>query len=461
MRKLSAWLELQACLKPVERISHQMIISQKTSELSTSEVRILSLASIGGALEFYDFVIFVFFANVIGKLFFAASLPDWVRQVQTFGIFAAGFLARPIGGVVIGHFGDTHGRKRMFTLSVLLMAIPTFLIGLIPTYQSIGVAAPLLLLLMRVLQGVAIGAETPGAWVFVAEHARRGRGGFAVGLLTGGLSFGILLGSLMATFLSLEFTQAQMAAGAWRIPFVIGGVFGFIAMWLRRWLKETPVFEEMRNRGRLSRELPLGVVLKNHGRAVVTSILSTWMLTAAIVVVILMTPSLLPKLFGIASGEAQSANLVATAALCISAVVVGAATDRFGVRRVAIPILLLLIASTYGLYRCAEATPGALLPIYASAGVGAGGVVLTPITMVHAFPTSIRLSGVSFSYNLAYALFGGLTPLLVSWLVHLDRSGPAYYVAAVTVVGLCATLMAPKHALSDVDTTAILDKHRV
>jgi len=461
MRKLSAWLELQACLKPVERISHQMIISQRTSELSTSEVRILSLASIGGALEFYDFVIFVFFANVIGKLFFAASLPDWVRQVQTFGIFAAGYLARPIGGVVIGHFGDTHGRKRMFTLSVLLMAIPTFLIGLIPTYQSIGVAAPLLLLLMRVLQGVAIGGEAPGAWVFVAEHARRGRGGFAVGLLTGGLSFGILLGSLMATFLSLEFTQVQMAAGAWRILFVIGGVFGFIAMWLRRWLKETPVFEEMRNRGRLSRELPLGVVLKNHGRAVVTSILSTWMLTAAIVVVILMTPSLLPKLFGIASGEAQSANLVATAALCISAVVVGAATDRFGVRRVAIPILLLLIASTYGLYRGAEATPGALLPIYASAGVGAGGVVLTPITMVHAFPTSIRLSGVSFSYNLAYALFGGLTPLLVSWLVHLDRSGPAYYVAAVTGVGLCATLMAPKHALSDADTTAIFDKHRV
>jgi len=242
---------------------------------------------------------------------------------------------------------------------------------------------------------------------------------------------------------------------------LIGGVFGFIAMWLRRWLKETPVFEEMRNRAKLSRELPLGVVLKNHGRAVVTSILSTWMVTAAIVVVILMTPSLLPKLFGIASSDAQTANLVATAALCISTVVVGAATDRFGVRRVAVPILLLLIASAYGLYRGAEAMPVALLPLYALAGFGAGGVVLTPIMMIHAFPTSIRFSGVSFSYNFAYALFGGLTPLLVSWLVHLDRIGPAHYVAAVTVVGLCATFMAPKHALSDVDTTAHFDKRRV
>lgn len=174
-------------------------------------------------LELYDFIIFVFFANVIGKLFFAASLPDWVRQAQTFGIFAVGYLVRPIGGIVIAHFGDMRGRKRMFTLSVLLMAIPTLLIGLLPTYQSIGVAAPLLLLTMRVMQGAAIGGEAPGAWVFVAEHARRERLGFAVGLLTSGLSFGILLGSLMATCLSRVFSLAQIAAGAWRIPFLIDG----------------------------------------------------------------------------------------------------------------------------------------------------------------------------------------------------------------------------------------------
>src|ERR1700751_2316027 len=139
------------------------MIPHKTRELSTSQVRVLLLASVGGALEFYDFVIFVFCATSIGKLFFASSLPDWARQAQTFGIFAAGYLARPIGGIVMAHFGDTRGRKRMFTLSVLLMAIPTLLIGLLPTYQSIGVAAPLLLLLMRLIQGIAIGGGAPGA----------------------------------------------------------------------------------------------------------------------------------------------------------------------------------------------------------------------------------------------------------------------------------------------------------
>jgi MFS family permease len=437
------------------------MISQKTQELSTSEIRVLWLASIGGALEFYDFVIFVFFATTIGKLFFASSLPDWVRQAQTFGIFAAGYLTRPIGGIVMAHFGDIHGRKRVFTFSVLLMAIPTLLIGLLPTYQSIGVAAPLLLLLMRIMQGVAIGGEAPGAWVFVAEHARRGRVGFAIGLLTSGLSFGILLGSLMATCLNQVFSQTQITAGAWRTPFLIGGMFGFIAMWLRRWLRETPVFEEMRKRARHSHELPLGVVLKSHPRAVITSFLATWMLTAAIVVVILMTPSLLPGLFGIAASQAQTSNLAATAALCISTVVIGAATDRFGVRRVAVPMLLFLTASAYGLYRGAETMPATLLPLYSLAGFGAGAVVLTPIVMIHAFPTSIRFSGVSFSYNSAYALFGGLTPLLVSWFAHLNRIGPAHYIAAVTVVGLGATLMAPRHALSETDALAHFDKARV
>jgi MFS family permease len=421
----------------------QTSYSPSLRPLTLAEIRTLALASLGGALEFYDFVIFVFFTAVIGKLFFSASLPEWMREIQTFGIFAAGYLARPLGGVVMAHFGDIHGRKRMFTLSILLMAIPTLLIGCLPTYHAAGVVAPLLLLAMRLLQGVAIGGEAAGGWVFVAEHARPQRVGLAIGLLTCGLSLGILLGSLVAVCLNAKFSQAEIASGLWRIPFLLGGIFGFIAMFLRRWLNETPVFEEMRRRAALSRELPLRVVLKSHGRAVATSVISTWMLTAAIVVVILMTPLLLQKLFGLAPREIQMANLVGAAALCLSTVAIGAATDRFGIRRVSIPILLLLIAATYGLYFGAEHAPSALLPLYALAGFGAGGVVLTPILMIRAFPPQVRFTGVSFSYNIAYAVFGGLTPLVVSWLARTDRFSPAHYIAVVTMLGLAATFMTP------------------
>lgn len=142
--------------------------------LNRQDYKTLTLAALGGALEFYDFIIFVFFAAVVGDLFFPADMPEWLRLVQTFGIFAAGYLARPLGGIVMAHFGDLVGRKKMFTLSILLMALPTLAMGLLPTYASIGIAAPLLLLLMRVLQGAAIGGEVPGAGSSLPNTCRAG-----------------------------------------------------------------------------------------------------------------------------------------------------------------------------------------------------------------------------------------------------------------------------------------------
>jgi len=416
---------------------------QNRRTISISDIRTLWLSSLGSALEFYDFIIFVFFTAAIGKLFFPFNLPDWLRQLQTYGIFAVGYLARPLGGIVMAHFGDRYGRKRMFTLSVLLMAIPTLLIGFLPVYKSIGIAAPLLLLLMRIMQGVAIGGEGPGAWIFVAEHARRGRTGLAIGLLTSGLTIGILLGSLMATGLNLEFSQDQILHSLWRLPFVVGGVFGFIALLLRRWLAETPVFEEMRLRAALSKEMPLRTVLRDYRKAVIASMAITWVLTAAIVVIILMTPLLLQKAFSLSMHDMQWASLAGTAALSLAVVAIGAATDKFGLSRVAMPVLFLLILTTYGLYLGTERMPSALLPLYILAGIGAGAAVLAPILIIRAFPPPVRFSGFSFSYNISYALFGGITPPLVSWIAHLNRINPAHYVAFVALVGMITILLAP------------------
>ncbi len=254
---------------------------------------------------------------------------------------------------------------------------------------------------------------------------------------------GLLLGSLTATSINLLLTPSQIADGFWRAPFLLGGVFGFIAMLLRQWLSETPVFEEMRKRAAISRELPLRAVLRAHRAAVVASMASTWMLTAAIVVVILMTPSLLQQSFGLAPGDTLLANLAGTAALCLSAVAVGMLTDRFGVRRVLAPMAVLLVAGAYALYIGAAQMPHALLPLYVLAGAGTGIVSLTPIVMVRAFPAAVRFSGLSFSYNVAYAIFGGVTPLFISWLSHLDRFAPAHYIAGVTLIGVAATLLAP------------------
>jgi MFS family permease len=408
--------------------------------LTMQDARTLALAALGGALEFYDFIIFVFFTAVIGQLFFPPDTADWLRQLQAFGLFAAGYLARPLGGIIMAHHGDRTGRKRMFSLSVFLMAVPTLLIGALPTYATAGYAAPLALLALRILQGAAVGGEVPGAWVFVSEHVPGRRVGFACGTLTSGLTLGILLGSLVATTVNKVYTPAQVQAFGWRVPFIVGGVFGFCSVFLRRWLAETPVFEEMRQRKALVEELPLKAVLRGHVGAVVVSMLLTWLLTAGIVVVILMTPTLVQKMYGIAPAQALEANSAATLALTAGCVCFGLLADRFGAGRVLGAGSLALLVTTYVLYRGLASSPEHLVALYALTGFCVGVVGVVPTVMVHAFPPAVRFSGISFSYNVAYAIFGGLTPLAVTLMMKTNPLAPAHYVAALCGVGLAVAL---------------------
>lgn len=403
--------------------------------LDRRDARTLLLSALGGALEFYDFVVFVFLTQQLGVLFFPQGTAPWLAQIKVYGIFAAGYLARPLGGIVMAHFGDRSGRKRMFTLSVFLMALPTLFIGLLPTYAQVGMLAPLLLLLLRIVQGIAVGGEVPGAWVFVAEHAPSTRTGFACGSLTAGLTAGILLGSLVATWLNARLAPAQLLDWGWRVPFLLGGVFGFAAVWLRRWLSETPVFAEMRERKQLSSELPLRVVLAGHRRGVVVSMLVTWMLTAAIVVLILMLPTLAPKSFAIPAKQAFFGNALAACMLTAGCIVYGWLADRWGALRTLLIGSLLLIVGTWALFADLGAGGAHFLSLYALAGLLVGVVGVVPVVMVQAFPPAVRFSGLSFSYNVAYAVFGAGTAAMIGWLaVHAGRMAPAYYVVITAVV---------------------------
>jgi MFS family permease len=411
-------------------------MSQHARPLNRQDYKTLTLAALGGALEFYDFIIFVFFAAVIGELFFPADIPEWLRQVQTFGIFAAGYLARPLGGIVMAHFGDIVGRKKMFTLSILLMAVPTLAMGLLPTYASAGLAAPLLLLLMRILQGAAIGGEVPGAWVFVAEHVPARRIGIACGTLTAGLTVGILLGSVVATLINTGMTTQTIHDGGWRIPFLLGGAFGLVAMYLRRWLQETPIFLEMQQRKMLAQELPVKAVVVHHRKAVVVSMLLTWLLSAGIVVVILMSPVWLQKHYGFAPALTLQANSLATVMLCVGCLLAGLAADRWGASRTFILGSLLLGTSSWIFYHFAGLSVAHLFGLYGLVGLCVGVVGAVPYVMVRAFPPAVRFSGISFSYNVSYAIFGGLTPVVVTLLMSVSPLAPAWYVLALSLLGL-------------------------
>ena len=404
--------------------------------LTRHDYRTLTLAALGGALEFYDFVIYVFLAPVIGRLFFPAEMPDWLRLLQTFGIFSAGYLARPLGGIVIAHFGDLFGRKRMFALSIFLMAAPTLAIGLLPIYASIGIAAPLLLLLMRILQGIAIGGEVPGAWVFVAEHVPEQRFGLGIGTLTAGLTTGILLGSLMALAINTIYGAAQVAAFAWRIPFIAGGAFGFVAVYLRRFLEETPVFQEMKARRSLAREVPITTVLRDYRVETLLALALTWVLTAAIVVVILFTPAYLQQVVHVPARYALQANTFATCTFAIGCLVFGWASDRFGIRPTMIVGFGGLLGSSYLFYSWLPDAPAILNRTYGLVGFFVGSVTTVPIVALRLFPAPVRFSGLSFSYNVSYAIFGGLTPLVLAWWLRTNPMAPAHYVGGLAIFGI-------------------------
>ena len=375
-----------------------------TPRLTREDKRTLGLSSLGGALEFYDFVIYVFYAKIISELFFPAGLSPFWAMLNTYGIFAAGYFFRPLGGVVMAHFGDLIGRKRLFSLSILLMALPTLMIGVMPTFETIGYAAPLLLLLMRVVQGIAIGGEIPAAWTFVSEHVPSEKIGFANGLLTAGLSLGILLGALMSLFISLQFNEAAIHDWAWRIPFIVGGIFGLVALYLRSYLKETPVFKAMQARKELSKEMPVKQVFANHKTAVVIGMLLTWFLTACVVVLILAMPNLLTGAFGFERSDAfqmQSAAIIMQMLGCILA---GTLADRFGAAKVLIFGSLGVAAiATIFYHSLGAVSPTTVFALYMLLGFFSGTVGLVSYSMVKMFPAPIRFSGISFSYNVAYA----------------------------------------------------------
>lgn len=394
---------------------------------TTTNFRVIGLVSIGGALVFYDFVVFAFLAPVISELFFPVSLAPWLATVQTFGIFAAGYFFRPLGGIVLAHYGDLFGRKYIFAFSIVLVSGATLGIAVLPTYSTIGIAAPLLLILLRVVQGIGIGGEVPGAWTLVAEQSAPQQMGFGCGLVSTGLSGGILMASAIVAFVTCAFSDAQMDAFAWRIPFVLGALFSIPAIFIRWRLKEPPSSTALRQRHILVPVSPLKSVLCEHRHAVVLCMLITWVISAGILITGLMTASLLQTYYGISAQHALWATSIGTLAFMFGTLVSGAMTDRIGIGPCLMGGSIQFALASYTFYSLAALSVPILYALYIWMGFAAGLIAAAPYIMVLSFPPQVRMTGISFSYNIAYAFFGGLTPGLIAWLVKLDRMAPAYY----------------------------------
>ena len=423
--------------------------------LSRKQVINLMLASLGSVLEWYEFIVFGFFTVVLARQFFPPEMPEAMRVLQTLVIFSIGSLLRPISGAIVGHLGDRFGRKTLFLVTVLGMAIATLAIGLLPTYAQIGVAAPILLLVLRILQGMAIAGEFAGAAVFVSEHVPRRRVGAAIGPMMGGTYSGYFLGSVVGALIVSHLDPAAVDAWGWRIAFIAGGLFGLLAVYLRRSLDETPRFKEISTATVRPARAPLASLVRDHWRRVLLVAGAGTYSGSMVLTIYFYTPALLQSRYHVAANIASNAippALLLLAAMCVAW---GRVSDRIGPGPVLVIGAVGLIGTTAYFYMHIEAIAqlqSSLLMWFMFFTVWLGTVVAVPIIGTSMFPTQVRFSGFGLSYNIGSVL-ANLTPAALGWvLLRFGDASIAYYAGGIGVlgilIGLCATATLSRRPLA-------------
>lgn len=409
------------------------------TDAATRLPRLLALSGLGSTLEFFDFVIFLFLASEISANFFPTNTPAWLADLQTLGIFAAGYIFRPLGGLVMAHFGDLYGRKKVFLFSILLMALSTLGIALVPNYSQIGWLAPSILLILRSLQGAAIGGEAPGAWTFLAEHVPSRNLALACAFTSSSLIAGVLLASLVTLAAHSAFTLVGMIEYGWRVPFAVAGLFGLLGAILRHWLSETPVFLRARERRPHRDALPLVEVVRNHKAALALSVAATWTLSAVVIVTTLMTPFILQRLYGFEPQDALALSAFGAPFLCLGGLFAGVMSDRLGIGWYLILASLPFGAANLLCYGNLGPDIGYIHLSFAMASFFNGLVGVNPCIMARAFPSNVRYSGISLGYNITFAVSGGLTPLAMGSLFATYPMAHVYYLlmigAAIALLG--------------------------
>ena len=394
--------------------------------MSGSMRRAAAAAAVGNIVEWYDWSVYAIFAFYLSTQFFPAGDPT-SALVSTFAVFAVGFVARPVGSVTLGRITDRIGRKAALTVTVTIVAVASALIGLAPTASSIGIFAAIWLVLMRIAQGLALGAESSAVGAFLAESAGSSRRGLMVSIYTATIALGTLIGSAIGLILTSILSDEQMADYGWRIPFLLGGVLGLFALVVRRQADETLPDEHARD------PHPVRTLLRDHRRLALGTLIIGGAMALPFFVLVTGFPAIV-ELLGAAPQVAFGANLTGLALMAVLVVAFGALSDRLGRRPV-------LMAGTIGVF--VISVPGVALlwdpsdawRVYAAqllAIVPISAIGATALTsLIERYPTALRGSAFGLMWAIAMAVFGGTGPMIATWLAHrgITFTMTAYFLA--------------------------------
>lgn len=435
-------------------------------------------AALGNAMEWFDFGVYGYLAVTLGQVFFPSSNPT-AQLIATFATFTVAFLVRPIGGMVFGPLGDRYGRQKVLAATMILMALGTFSIGLIPSYAQIGLWAPALLLLARLLQGFSTGGEYGGAATFIAEYATDRNRGLMGSWLEFGTLGGYIAGAATVTALHMALSQAQMLDWGWRVPFLVAGPLGLLGLYMRMKLEETPAFraytEQSEQRERETAGQGLMTLLRLHWPQLLKCVGLVLVFNVTDYMLLTYMPSYLSVTMGYAESKGLLLIILVMLVMMPLNVVGGMLSDKLGRRpmiigacaalfALAIPCLLLIGSGSDVLIFTGLMLLGLALVCFTSS---------MPSTLPALFYTPVRYSALSIAFNVSVSLFGGTTPLVTAWLV--ERTGdplvPAYYLMGAAAIGLVTMLFvretaglplrgSPPAVASDAEARALLQGDR-
>ena len=407
------------------------------TEAATAK-KAVTAGAIGNFVEWYDYSVYGFFATVIASQFFPSE--DRVASLlATFAVFAVAFFMRPVGAFVFGHYGDTIGRRNTLAAAVIMMRIATLMIGVLPSYAQIGVLAPILLVVARLLQGFSAGGEWSGSAAFMVEYAPENKRGLYGSWQQVSIVAGLLVGSAMGGLLGTVLSEDALNAWGWRIPFILGMVVALVGLYLRLRVEDTPAFRIIEEKEEIT-EAPVKESFTAHWRESLTAIGFTVAWTVAYYILLTYMPTYVSETLGIPLTQALLSNAIGLVVLMALIPFTAALSDRIGRKPLLIAFSALIALLTYPLFLLASTQVlafivlaqvlfGVIISLFSGPG---------PAALVEMFPTNVRYSALGVSYNIAVAAFGGTAPFIATYLISRTGSNfsPGFYLIAAAVVTL-------------------------